>query len=180
MLTRRKFVNASGSIFAGLATQPSRLQAQARVVEIHMRSNSDGSVVGFDPVGVFTAPGTIVRWICDENVHTTTAYNPKNYNHSLRMPEDAQPWASDYMLPGQSFEVTLTKEGVYDYFCVPHELVGMVGRIIVGKPTGPGSLPFDYFVSEGYHWQEVPPATQRAFPAIADIMREKVASPLKF
>ncbi|MBO0734517.1 MAG: hypothetical protein J2P49_09425, partial [Methylocapsa sp.] len=62
------------------------------------------------------------------------------------------------LLPGQSFEVTLTEEGIYDFFCVPHELAGMVGRIIAGKPAGPG----------GHHWQEVPPAAQRAFPSIAD------------
>ena len=142
-----------------------------------MRSNSDGSVVAFDPVGVLTVPGTTVRWICDENVHTS----PENDSHSLRIPKNAQPWASDYLLPGQGFEVMLTEEGVYDYFCVPHELAGMVGRIIVGKPTGPGGLPFDYFVSDGHHWQKVPPAAQRAFPAIAEIMEKKtVASAIRF
>ena len=34
----------------------------------------------------------------------------------------------------------LTVEGVYDYFCAPHEMAGMVGRIIVGRP---GAQPFD-------------------------------------
>jgi plastocyanin len=181
MLTRRKLVSGGGSIFAGLALHPPKLQAEAKVIEIHMRSDSDGSHVGFHPVGLLIEPGTIVRWTCDQNVHTTTAYSPKNDNHALRIPENAQPWASDYLLPGQSFEVTLTEEGVYDYFCVPHELAGMVGRIIVGKATGPGSLPFDYFIGEGRPWRKVPPAAQRAFPGIAEIMQEKiVVSPIKF
>ena len=181
MLTRRRLAGAGGSILAGLAVPLSRLRAQAKVVEIHMRSNPDGSAVGFDPVGILIPPGATVRWVCDENVHTTASYSPENHDHALRIPKNAQPWASDYMLPGQSFEVTLTEEGVYDYFCAPHELAGMVGRIIAGKPTGPGSLPFDYFKSEGQHWREVPPEAQRAFPSIADIVREKIiASPLKF
>lgn len=181
MLTRRKLVSVCGSIVAGVALHPPKLQAQAKVLEIHMRSDSGGSHVGFDPVGVLIAPGSIVRWICDQNVHTTTAYSPKNDNHALRIPENAQPWTSDYLLPGQSFEVTLTEEGVYDYFCVPHELAGMVGRIIVGKATGPGRLPFDYFTGEGHSWRKVPPAAQQAFPSIAEVMQKKiVASPIMF
>ncbi|HOD35479.1 MAG TPA: plastocyanin/azurin family copper-binding protein [Syntrophales bacterium] len=80
------------------------------------------------------------------------------------------------MDPGSHFEVTLTVEGVYDYFCIPHEMAGMVGRIIVGRPTGPGSLPFDYYRGRPgtADWQPVPEATQRAFPGIERIMRERV------
>jgi hypothetical protein len=32
----------------------------------------------------------------------------------------------------------------------PHEMAGMVGRIIVGNPGGPGLLPFDYFMAQGH------------------------------
>ena len=35
-------------------------------------------------------------------------------------------------MPGEAFEVMLTEPGVYDYYCVPHEHAGMVGRIVVG------------------------------------------------
>lgn len=52
------------------------------------------------------------------------------------------------MEPGESFEITLPLPGVYDYFCAPHEATGMVGRVIVGRPGGPGTLPFDYFEGE--------------------------------
>ena len=31
--------------------------------------------------------------------------------------------------------MTFTVEGVYDYYCVPHEHAGMVGRIVVGTPA---------------------------------------------
>ena len=105
-----------------------------------MRSDPDGARVGFDPIGLRVAPGTIVRWVVEANVHTTTAYHPANGGHPLRIPEQAAPWDSDYLVePGQTFEVMLTAEGVYDYFCAPHEVAGMVGRIIVGQPGGPGA-----------------------------------------
>lgn len=179
MLSRRIFLIAGGGIIANAVYQ--RPSPAAEVVEIHMRSDPSGGVVGFDPVGVFLQPGQTVRWICDANVHTTTAYSPKNDNHSLRIPEAAKPWASDFLLPGQHFEVTLTAAGVYDYFCAPHEMAGMVGRLIVGHPAGPGALPFDYFKAEGETWMPVPPAAQKAFPMIDSIMRQKIVrSPLDF
>jgi hypothetical protein len=77
---------------------------------------------------------------------------------------------------GAHFEVTLTIEGVYDYYCMPHELAGMVGRIIVGKPSGPGALPFDYFegTPEASSWKPVPPEARKAFPSVETIMKRKV------
>jgi plastocyanin len=181
-LTRRCLLAGAGGVLS-LNLVPGRAVARSssQVVEVHMKGDTAGGVVGFDPVGVFLEPGQIVRWICDANVHTTTAYSPKNDNHSLRIPETAAPWASDFLLPGQTFEVKLTVEGVYDYFCAPHEMAGMVGRLIVGKAVGPGALPFDYFLAQGRTWQPVPPAAQKAFPSLAEIERQRIVhSQLKF
>jgi plastocyanin len=174
-LTRRSLLAGAGGALSWNLL-PGRIFAQAsdEIVEVHMKSDPGGAVVGFDPVGVFLQPGQTVRWICDANVHTTTAYSPKNDNRSLRIPETAAPWASDFLLPGQTFEVKLTVEGVYDYFCAPHEMAGMVGRLIVGKAVGPGSLPFDYFAAQGRAWMPVPPAAQKAFPTVAEIERQRI------
>ena len=61
-------------------------------------------------------------------------------------------------------------EGVYDYFCQPHEAAGMIGRIVVGAPgKGPGTQPFGYASGKG--WKPVPAAAQKQFPAIDEIMR---------
>ncbi|MGH7914702.1 MAG: plastocyanin/azurin family copper-binding protein [Candidatus Binataceae bacterium] len=170
-------LEAAGGFMLGAVIREARAASPpAHVLEIHMRSDATGAVVGFDPVGVHLAPGSTVRWVCDANVHTTTAYSPRNANHSQRIPVSAQPWASGYLMPGQHFEVTLTVEGVYDYYCLPHEQAGMVGRLIVGRPSGPGALPFDYFVAQGRHWLPVPPAAQTAFPSVDDIMRRRVVS----
>jgi plastocyanin len=174
-ITRRSALGVScGLAAAALFPSVASSSTPPGVVEIHMKSDLRGGLVGFDPIGVLLDPGGTVRGVCDANVHTTTAYSPTNANHSLRIPESARPWSSDLLLPGQSFQVTLTVEGVYDYFCMPHEEGGMVGRLIVGRPSGPGTLPFDYFKAQGRHWKPVPPAAQKTFPTIDDVMRRRV------
>ncbi|HET6459645.1 MAG TPA: plastocyanin/azurin family copper-binding protein [Syntrophales bacterium] len=191
MRTRREFI-ATGAVVIGSfivqdlirAVLPGlsgyeycRTASAAGVVKIFMRSDETGGNVWFDPVGIYVDQGQTVRWVVAENVHTTTAYHPRNGNHSLRIPETAVPWNSGYLVnPGQHFEVTLATEGVYDYYCIPHEQAGMVGRIIVGRPIGPGTLPFDYYKGKPgtADWQSVPEAAQKAFPSIDRIMREKI------
>ena len=180
IVTRRAALRAGGLALAGLAAGlVGRPTLAGPVVEIRMRSSDGGAHVGFDPVGLLVDPGTTVRWIVEADVHTTTAYHPANDAHALRIPEAAEPWNSGYLVnPGDSFEVRLSVEGVYDYFCAPHELAGMVGRIIVGRPTGPGSLPFDYFEGDpaAAGWQPVPPAARLVFPNLEEIMQKRLIS----
>jgi plastocyanin len=178
-LTRRAALRAGGLLLAGLAAPALVRRAQAcGVVEIRLRSDPLGSKVWFDPMGILIEPGQTVRWVLEANVHTSTAYHPDNDGHALRIPEAAEPWDSGYLVePGDDFEVSLTVPGVYDYFCAPHEMAGMVGRIIVGKPSGPGTLPFDYFRGDpaARNWRAVPAAAQAAFPPIETVMNERVA-----
>jgi plastocyanin len=175
---RREVLWAGGLLLAGLATPAALRPARAGgITEIRLRSDPLGSHVSFDPVGVLIEPGQTVRWVNEANVHTSTAYHPANDGHALRIPEAAEPWDSGYLVePGEHFEITLTVPGVYDYFCAPHEMAGMVGRIIVGEPTGPGALPFDYFDGDpaAQDWQPVPAAAQAAFPPVATIMHERL------
>ncbi|MEO8837788.1 MAG: plastocyanin/azurin family copper-binding protein [Herbaspirillum sp.] len=178
MITRRTCLKTSALIGAGLAFPELAYSAsKQRIVEIQMWGSQDGSKVGFDPIGVWIEPGQTVRWVLNSSVHTTTAYHPKNGNHSLRIPEAAVPWDSGYLInPKDHFDVTLTTEGVYDYFCIPHEMAGMVGRIIVGHATGPGAQPFDYFKHDpkAAKWLAVPAAAAKAFPSVADILHKKI------
>lgn len=169
---RRDVLRTGGLLLAGLAA-PAIAHAAFPQVDITMHSDIDGAKVWFDPIGLLIDPGTTIRWTLKENVHTATAYHPDNDGHSRRIPVGAAAWDSDYLVdPGDAFEVTLTVPGVYDYYCAPHEHGGMVGRIIVGAATGPGTLPFDYFKSldPAPDWLDVPEMAQANFPAIADIM----------
>jgi plastocyanin len=176
-MTRRALLRAGGLGLASLAApRPAR---SASTVEVRMRSDVRGERVGFDPVGILVRPGDTVRWIMDSpgNPHTTTAYHPRNGRHSLRIPEGATPWDSGFLVNvGDGFEVVLTVEGVYDYFCLPHEAAGMVGRIVVGRPAGPGTRPAEYFTGQpgAEDWLPVPAAAWRSFPAVDVILRQRV------
>lgn len=176
--TTRRPVLASGlGLLAGvLLPTGSGSSAAGGPFEIRMISDISGSTVYFDPIGVHVPVGQHIRWRCAANVHTTTAYHPRNMSHSLRIPERAEPWNSGYLLPGQTFDVTLAVEGVYDYFCLPHEMAGMVGRIIVGKPAGPGTLPFDYYLGQPNtsSWLPVPKLAQETFPSVAEVMAKRI------
>lgn len=191
--SRREFLKVGGLTLAALGLAPGRAEAAAlldarsghpaALEVIEMRSDAGGSRVWFDPIGLYVVPDTTIRWITRENVHTATAYHPDNDRHPLRMPQRAAPWDSGFLInPGDHFDVTLTEPGVYDYYCKPHEAAGMVGRIIVGQPSGPGASPFDYWVGQPgtSSWHHVPDAARRAFPSVARILtahRVHVARP---
>ncbi len=171
MLSRRDMLRVGGVFLAGLPFSRALAQA-ASPVEIIMRGNTDGSVVWFDPVGLLLRPGQTVRWINKDsgNSHTSTAYHPGNDGHPLRIPAGAQPWNSDYLLPDEWFEATLTEPGVYDYFCIPHEHAGMVGRLVVmeegaSAPAAPSGSPIEGLAAD-------------PFPSVEEIIRGgKVAAP---
>ncbi|HEU4464358.1 MAG TPA: plastocyanin/azurin family copper-binding protein [Gemmatimonadota bacterium] len=143
MATRREFLRTGGLALAGLAAawaDPRQAAARlgpiaaptGRAVEIRMRSDALGSRVWFDPAGLSIPPGTTVRWVLESNVHSTTAYHPANGSWAPRIPAGAEPWDSGILTrPGQIYELRLDVPGVYDYHCTPHEMAGMVGRIVV-------------------------------------------------
>jgi plastocyanin len=166
---------------AGAALSAPAAPALAATIEIRLIQTPQGKTY-FDPAGVHIAPGDTVRWIQMSGFHSVTAYHPKNANHELRIPESAQPWDSDILQAqsprqGSTFEHVFTVPGVYDYFCTPHEMAGMVGRIVVGEPgDGPGTKPFGY--APGHHWKPVPDAARKAFPSIDEIVQNgKVRAP---
>jgi plastocyanin len=152
---------------AGLFLSRSPLLAYA-AIDIRMQGRPDGSHVWFDPIGLHIEPGQSIRWTNGDpgNSHTATAYHPALLGRPLRIPDKAEPWDSDYLLPDQSFSVTLSVPGVYDYYCQPHEHAGMVGRIVVGRP--PEDSP-----AHGPD-KDLPKAALDAFPSIAEIMAKGV------
>lgn len=147
----------------------------AATVEVKLVQTPEGRTY-FDPAGIHIAPGDTVRWVQMSGFHSITAYHPRNDRHELRIPESAEPWDSDILLaaypkPGSTFEHVFTVQGVYDYFCKPHEMAGMVGRIVVGDPGhDPAVKPFGY--APDRHWRPVPEAARHAFPPVAEILRK--------
>lgn len=171
--SRRAFLGVAG---AGALSLFACTSGSTDPVEIEMRSGPNRSEVWFDPVGLFLPPGRTVRWVIREKTaHTTTAYHPATDDHPLRIPKGAEPWDSGYLHePGAAYEKTFATEGVYDYYCKPHEAAGMVGRIVAGTPAGPGSRPFGYWKNDpdGPAWTEVPEAAQEGLPLVERIIEE--------
>lgn len=83
----------------------------------------------FDPIGLHVEPGTTVRFELAAGSHSATAYPD-------RIPAGATAFDSGTISEG-SFEYTFDEPGTYDYYCIPHKSIGMVGRVVVGEPGGP-------------------------------------------
>jgi plastocyanin len=65
-------------------------------------------------------------------VHTVTADPARAFDASrVNLPEGASTFDSGDLAPGATFEHTFTVAGEYRYICVPHELAGMLGVVIV-------------------------------------------------
>ena len=117
------------------------LEAQDTGLTVHADSNLQRGQYYFDPAGLYIQKGQTVRWIAGDNGPTVTAFHPSNSNHELRIPENAKPFDS-WILARNSkrykvFELAFDVEGTYDYFAKTFEPLGMVGRIVVGRPGGP-------------------------------------------
>lgn len=172
MILSRREALVTGGAFAALAALPVAAQGSDPLI-ITMKGADNGAKVWFSPLGVAIAPGTTIRFVNDDpgNSHTATAYAPDIDGRQLRIPPDAESWDSDYLLPGETFEVRLTVPGVYDYYCRPHEMAGMVGRIIVGSPDDPG------FAAAAGDSEDLPPAALAALPAVDDIIARGAVEP---
>jgi plastocyanin len=96
----------------------------------------------FEPMVIRSQPGDVIRFEVVEGLHTVTAYHPKN-RRPQRIPKNAETFDSGVLTAGDVWFLNPEVEGVYDYFCLPHERMGHAGRILVGKikqlphyPTG--------------------------------------------
>jgi len=142
---RRGFLTAAAGatavgVGAGTAAgqeDSSDAEVEDGVYEVEMRT--DGTEYIFDPIGLHIEPGDTVRWVIVSGAHSATAYDEGNGGASeRRIPEGAEAWNSETLTEtGAEFEYTFEEEGTYDYFCVPHKTLGMVGRIVCGEPGGP-------------------------------------------
>lgn len=160
---RRKVLLAGGSLLM-LAPIVHRARAAEGVV-IDMAGTASGAHVWFRPRGVRLRPGQAVRWVNRDagNVHTVTAYHPDN-GKPQRIPVQAASWNSGYLMPETDFVMVFDVPGVYDYFCIPHEQAGMVGRIVVVGERLPDQTYPDTDAT-------LPQHALAAFPSIDDIMQ---------
>lgn len=104
--------------------------------EVVMRT--EGSEQHFAPHVVWIEPGGTVTWRLESGSHDAVAYHPDN-DAPRRVPDGTDAWETELLTEeGATAEHTFETEGVYDYYCMPHEGVGMVGSVIVGEPDAHG------------------------------------------
>ncbi len=81
-----------------------------------------GVVTQFRPLVTFAKPGDTIIWE-GMNGHDTVSMKGM-------IPEGAKPWKSKL---GETFSLTVDKEGAYLFKCEPHASLGMMGAIIVNN-----------------------------------------------
>lgn len=102
-------VRIATSILAGFALAAG-LAGAGEVVEVGIEK------MQFVPRQVKIKPGDTVKWVNHE----------KRNNHSILFEKEGLP-ESDRLFPGESWQRTFDKPGVYPYICGPHpEMTGVV------------------------------------------------------
>lgn len=132
-------VVATSAVAGGASAQESETAtgtSDGSTHEVKMVSTSDGDYY-FDPIGLHVQPGDTIRWTIEAGSHNVVSYDD-------RIPEGAETFETEIISEG-SHELSFDVEGTYDYYCMPHQTLGMVGRFVVGEPGGPaeGSTPAD-------------------------------------
>jgi plastocyanin len=89
----------------------------------------------FVPATLSVQRGATVVWTNTGQVpHTVTDDPSKAINQAdAALPSGAQPWDSGLINGGQTYSHTFDVPGQYTYFCIPHESLGMVGRVTVSS-----------------------------------------------
>jgi plastocyanin len=85
----------------------------------------------FDPVGLHVQSGDIVQFTFSSPDHTVTAYH-EAIGFQTRVPDEAPPFSSPIVTAGGAWLYRFDHEGVYDLYCGPHHILGMVMRVVVG------------------------------------------------
>jgi plastocyanin len=164
-MSRRALLRAGAATLA-VVLLPSARVSGAGAALVRLRSEGSGRHVRFQPAGLLVRPGTTVTWVIESGVHTVTAYHPANGSTYHGLPAGSTPWDSGYLLePGAVFRQVFTREGVYDYFCRPHEAAGMVGRIVVASDSATPAEP---------DTSGLQPAARAHLPPVRVIARRRV------
>ncbi len=103
--------------------------ASAAEYEVKMLNKGPDHAMQFDPELLRISPGDTVHFVAADKGHSVETI-------SGMIPDGAEPFSGDF---NQDVTVTLTKEGVYGFQCRPHGSMGMVGLIVVGRPTNEDS-----------------------------------------
>lgn len=103
------------------------LSAQAFSAEhnVAMKNSGAGGVMVFEPAVLKVAVGDTVNFLPTDLAHNSESV-------AGLIPEGATAWKGDL---SKKVTVTIDKEGVYVYRCLPHSVMAMVGVIVAGDAS---------------------------------------------
>ncbi len=105
---------ALGLALSGTVATTTAAAPDMQAIRVEMAANPNR----FEPALVTVPVGTTVTWVDVSGTHTTTSYDGL--------------WDSGRRLQvGESYSYTFNQPGVYRYYCVPHEDVGMIATVVV-------------------------------------------------
>lgn len=87
----------------------------------------------FDPMGLHVDVGDIVRFDFRSADHTVTPFHLA-HGRQQRVPDAEVPFSSPLVQPGGFWLFSFDHPGTYDLYCGPHQIFGMVMRLVVGDP----------------------------------------------
>ena len=91
-------------------------------------SDIDEMRMYFEPRRVDIAVGDTVTWVNEEAMEHNIMTYPDGY------PEGAEGFESPFLeKAGETWSYTFDREGVYEYHCLPHMIMGMRGTVFVGE-----------------------------------------------
>ena len=123
--SRRHSLMLLGLGASALALRPARLLGQTGHLVTAYNRAPGGAQMAFAPAVLRISSDDSVRF-----AHADRGHNSQSFDDML--PDGATGFGGGI---GEEFDVTFDVEGVYGYFCRPHQAMGMIGYVLVGDFT---------------------------------------------
>lgn len=140
-MTRRGFLRTAGQAALGLAAVPilAACAPSGGGAGATRTPGAGGAVVEmtddlrFVPDELTVTVGDTVTWRNTGSVVHTATDDPSKAQDAANavLPEGAEAWNSGNVAGGEEWSHTFDTPGEYTYFCIPHEMAGMVARLTV-------------------------------------------------
>jgi plastocyanin len=104
--------------------------AGGQVHEVKMVSTNGGASGVFEPAQITVKKGDVIRWVMADGtvMHNVSFTSAQGNPGGVTLPADS-PYLTQQ---GQSYEAKIDAgSGTYNYVCVPHAAMGMVGSVTV-------------------------------------------------
>jgi plastocyanin len=90
----------------------------------------------FEPAGLRVEPGDVVLFTAESPDHAVAAYHER-HGRQNRVPDGVGPISSPLVPVGGHWLYRFEKPGVYDLYCPPHALFGMVASVVCTEDDAP-------------------------------------------